>query len=215
MARKRNEVETHVHITPAGLEALAKEIWGDAWRAKFSDVLGISYSQLHRYMTVYNGQRIPQVVVVALEGLRLLTTGTTNDTLVYIGTYRKPVADAVAVKFVQEKKERPGRATDPTPMVDFFGTDEPAEESDMVEAPGDHLPEAADLMAQTETAAPPVADPLPVAPIEDKPAPKAKPKRAALAKPAKAAAPAKPKDPAKPKAAAPAKAKKPAKGKAA
>ena len=199
MARKRNEVETHVHITPAGLEALAKEIWGDAWRARFSDVLGISYSQLHRYMTVYNGQRIPQVVVVALEGIRLL--GKAAGLTPVISEYRRPVADAVAVKFVQEKKERPARATDPTPMVDFFGVDEPAEP-------------VADVTPE-EPAAPPVADPLPVAPIEDKPAPKAKPKRAALAKPAKAAAPAKPKAPSKPKAAAPAKAKKPAKGKAA
>jgi hypothetical protein len=146
MAKKRNKVETHVHITPAGLEALATQIWGKEWRAKFSEVLGVSYSQLHRYMTVYNGQTVPQAIVVALEALRLLTTGPTNDTLVSIAHYRAPIADALPVKFVAEKKPERAKAIDSTPVADFFGGDD----------------EAAEIVPETPVA-PPMAEPEPVA----------------------------------------------------
>ena len=120
------ETERDVAITPAGLEELCKDIWGDGWRSKFSDVLGISYSQLHRYMTVYKGQRIPQVVVVALEGLRMLKTGPEGKPILSIAEYRRPAVDATPVKFVQEKKPRPLRVIDQTPVADFF-SEKPAE----------------------------------------------------------------------------------------
>lgn len=135
MARKRKELETHVHITPAGLETLSRDIWGDQWRAKFSEVTGISYSQLHRYMTVYNGQMIPQVVVVALEGLRMLKTGPEGTPMLSIAEYRRPIAEATPVKFVQEKRPKPERINNDAPIEDYFGLGEPTKEPATPAAP--------------------------------------------------------------------------------
>jgi hypothetical protein len=206
MAKKKNTEITHVHITPAGLETLCKEIWGDSWRSKFSEVTGLTYSQLHRYMTVYKGQMIPQIVVVALEAIRMLWKY--EEVIPNISNYRKPISEATPVKFVQEKKVRPPRPDTDAPLVDFFSETKAAPTPEPAPEPDKPKPKPKAKPAKAPAAAPAKAKTAPKRPDlkQAKAGPETGPaKRTGSAKPAKAApkAAAKPvKTPAKKKATA-------------
>jgi hypothetical protein len=150
MAKKKNTDLTHVHITPAGLESLCKDIWGDMWRAKFTEVTGITYSQLHRYMTIYKGQMIPQIVVVALVALRDLKHHNVTSSL--ITEYRRPIGEATPVKFVQEKKVRPAKPDTDAPLVDFFADPEPVKAPEPEAAPEPQQAAKKPAKAKTEPA---------------------------------------------------------------
>ena len=188
MAKKKNTEITHVHITPAGLETLCKEIWGDSWRSKFSEVTGLTYSQLHRYMTVYKGQMIPRIVVLALEGLRMLQTGPKGEPMIDIDQYRRPIAEATPVKFVQEKKVRPARPDTDAPLVDFFSETKAPPAPEPIPEPAKPEPKAKPVKAPA--AAPAKAKAAPKRPDlkQAKAGPETGPaKRTGSAKPAKAA----------------------------
>ncbi len=160
-----------VNITPTQMESMSITIWGTDWRQKILPYLGISYSQLHRYMTVYGGQSIPRPVALAMHYAH---DSIVNDkplpTLPEI-----PASEVRPVKFTHVKKPKPERVNNDAPEIDIFGDIE-TEEPDNTQQAEDPAPE----------------------PEKPEPAPKAaaKPKEKAPAKkPAtpKAKAPAKPK----------------------
>lgn len=167
-----------VCITPSQVESMAVAIWGTDWRTHILPYLGISYSQLHRYMTIYGGQSIPRPVALAMHYAHdAIKADKPVPTLPTI-----PASESIAVKFKAIKKEKPVRVNNDAPEIDIFATAPAKQPEKPVEEP------------KAETPAP--------APEKPKAAPKAaaKPKE-----PAKAKAPAKPK--AEPKAKAPAKVK--------
>jgi hypothetical protein len=197
MAPKKDP-DSKVFITPAGLEMLCKEIWGEGWRSAFSDWTGISYSQLHRYMTVYNGQRIPKIVVLALVGLRDL--GDLGKAPPDVSAFEAEQSASVAVKFQAEKKIKPVRERRDAPLIDMFGDDDP-EPPAPPESPPESPPEPAAEPVETTAGKGPArtgpdrkgrtgkAGPAPdrqakkPAAKAETPAPaKARPRRAALAK---------------------------------
>lgn len=166
---------------------MALAIWGTNWRKEILVYLGISYSQLHRYMMIYGGQTIPRAVALAMHfAYESVKDDKPVPTLPEI-----PASEAVPVKFAYPKKERKEKTSNEAPEIDIFGEPESKEES---------APETTDEEKQE-------AAPEAPAPAETPPATPEKPKKA----PAKKAAPAKAKAPAKPKEAA---AKKPAPAKA-
>lgn len=115
-----------VYMTPAALQEAAIELWGaDKWRGAFSEHTGISYSQLHRYMTVYKGQRIPQTLAMVMH---LLMTLKVNDIeLTPLPMF--PVTDLKPIKFEWVKKPKPERPNNDAPEEDFFSTDDPEPET--------------------------------------------------------------------------------------
>lgn len=124
MARPKAAPIKTVHMTPATVETIGLELWGEKWREEIAKFLGISYSQLHRYMTVYKGQTIPRVVATALILRRHFGDGTDMPDL---DMHSAPLAEATPVKFVQVKKPKPERPDNDAPLIDLFGgTPEPA-----------------------------------------------------------------------------------------
>jgi len=91
-------------ITPQQVESMAVTIWGTDWRTHILPYLGISYSQLHRYMTIYGGQSIPRPVALAMHYAHdAIKADKPLPSLPDI-----PASEAVAVKFKQVKKpEKP------------------------------------------------------------------------------------------------------------
>ena len=138
----KTKIET-IHMTPADLQSTAIDIWGkDKWRGQFQDVLGISYSQLHRYMTVYKGQQIPRIVAMSMAMLKALKDADID--MPTLPDYK--AADLVPVKFVWEKKPKPVRIDNDAPEEDFFGTAPKASAAAKVEtapAPEPEKPQAA------------------------------------------------------------------------
>lgn len=196
VARKKN-TDDRVVITPAGLELLCTELWGEAWRAAFSEWTGITYSQLHRYMTIYNGQRIPKIVVLALVGLRdLRDLGKAGPD---VSVFEADLSEAIPVKHIQKKKERPVRVSNDAPLIDIFGTGAPeaAPEPEPTPAPAPEPAKArpATTKARTGKAGPETGKAGPETgqgraksaakakkPAAAKAPAKARPRRAALAK---------------------------------
>lgn len=162
-----------VCITPSQVESMAVAIWGVDWRTHILPYLGVSYSQLHRYMTIYGGQSIPRPVALAMHYAHdAIKADKPLPVLPAI-----PASEAVAVKFKAIKKEKPVRVNNDAPEIDIFATAPAKEPEKPVEEP------------KTETPAP--------APEKPKAAPKAavKPKEPAKAKAEpKAKAPAKVKE---------------------
>lgn len=151
VARKKN-TDDRVVITPAGLELLCTELWGEAWRAAFSEWTGITYSQLHRYMTIYNGQRIPKIVVLALVGLRdLRDLGKAGPD---VSVFEADLSEAIPVKHIQKKKERPVRVSNDAPLIDIFGTGAPEPEPTPAPAPEPAKARPATTKARTGKAGP-------------------------------------------------------------
>lgn len=115
-----------VFLTPAALQEAAIELWGEEkWRGAFQTHLGISYSQLHRYMTVYKGQRIPQTLAMVLHLLR--TVKAAGVTVPPLPMY--PAADLTPVKFEWVKKPKIARPDNDAPEEDFFGLGSTAPET--------------------------------------------------------------------------------------
>jgi len=154
MAKKKKTDDSKVFMTPASLEFVAKEIWGDKWRDDFQSTLGISYSQLHRYMTIYGGQRIPKIVALSLIMLREFKEREIPSPT--LAGFEVDASEAVPVKFVQEKKVRPAKIDRDAPDIDLFG-DAPEPEKQPEQAV-----EAPETPAAPEPAAAPAPDPEPV-----------------------------------------------------
>lgn len=149
-------------MTPQQFETMAVTIWGSEWRTPVLAYLGISYSQLHRYMTIYGGQTIPRPVALAMNYAHDCVNA--DKPVPVLAEFA--ASEAVPVKFVPTKKERPERVNNDAPEIDIFAE---------TPAPEEKAPE-----------------PPPTAPEKPKKAPAKKP---APAKPAKATkAPAKPKE---------------------
>lgn len=184
---KRAITTGKVPVTPEGLEMVCKEIWGEKWRQAFSDATGISYSQLHRYMTFYKGQVIPKIVILALVAIRDLADA--KRPFPDVTPFEDDIANVKPVKFVQQAKPKPERVDNDAPLTDWgdFGDDTPTEGVET-----DHMGDAefAEFAAQAETAPEPETAPIEPPKAETKPVKKpAKPKAAAKAKaPAKPAA---------------------------
>lgn len=151
------EEQDKIHLTPKALEALSIELWGaEKWRAQVQEALGISYSQLHRYMTVYKGQRIPQVVALAMTALATLKRSEIE--MPKLPEFKPE--DLTAVKFVWEAKPKPIRVINDAKEEDIFGLNDDDEKEEKPE----------------EQAAPPA--PETPAPEPEKPAAKPSRKRA-------------------------------------
>jgi len=180
------------YMTPEHIEKLSIKLWGkEGWRTKFQDFFDMSYSQLHRYMTVYHGQTIPKPVALALD--MALTLQMNEIDLPDLKDYATPIADVKPIKFVPEKKPKVVRPSNDAPIVDLFGDDDETTET---------APEPTEQQAPAE----PTTEPAETKPEPDRTETGTKPARKPASK-----AKAKPAAPAKPKASAPA--KKPAKSK--
>lgn len=153
-----------IHLTPKALESIAVELWGeDKWRAQVQDALGISYSQLHRYMTVYRGQRIPRVVALAMTAMVTLKR---NE--IALETPKFVAADLKPVKFIWEAKPKTVRVINDAPEIDLFGSG-PEEPEKPKDAPS--KPPAPDVKAE-EPPAPAKPSRKRAMPPETKPAAK-------------------------------------------
>lgn len=171
-----------VCITPANLESMALAIWGTNWRKEILVYLGISYSQLHRYMMIYGGQTIPRAVALAMHfAYESVKADKPVPTLPEI-----PASEAVPVKFAYPKKERVEKVSNEAPEIDIFGEPESNEE----EKP--ETPEPEPEKPETPPAAPEKPKKAPAKKAEPgKPKAPAKPKAMAAKKPAPAKAPEK------------------------
>lgn len=193
---KKAKTVTQAWITPAQIQEASLKLFGEKWREGFQDFFDMSYSQLHRYMAVYNGQTVPKAVALALD--MALTLKANDLELPTLKDWITPIADVKPLLFVPEKKPKVPRPDNDAPAIDLFGD-------------ADTEP-AAETEEQTETTEEPLAPPTTE--------PEAKPARnrrasAPKAKPADNPTKAKPAAPAKAKAKpATAAAKKPTKSKA-
>jgi hypothetical protein len=121
MGKRLKNAPTHLHMSPLAIQTLAGDIFGEnSWRAPLCETMDISYSQLHRYMTVYQGQGVPKVFAMALVALH--TFHEAKKPFPDMDAFRVEIDKATPVKFVQVKKERPAKvkAEDaPTLGLDF------------------------------------------------------------------------------------------------
>jgi hypothetical protein len=135
----KQEME-YTFVTPAILERVALDLWGAKWRDEFCAFFDMTYSQLHRYMTVYKGQTIPKRIAVSLEMLEILKV---NEIPFPSGDkWKVPASEATAVKFVAVAKPKVPRIVNDAPEIDMFGlgsgddeTEEQAETEEQVTEP--------------------------------------------------------------------------------
>lgn len=192
---KKAKTATQVWITPAMIQEASIKLFGENWRLGFREFFDMSYSQLHRYMAVYNGQTVPKSVALALD--MALTLKANDLELPTLKDWITPIADVKPLLFVPEKKPKVVRPNNDAPEIDLFGDPEPTETEQKQDAPETKpATEPEPNRTETETKPDPKPDPKPAKKPAKKPASKPKAKPAAPAKP-KAKAPAKPKAKAK------------------
>lgn len=193
MARPKQVAAENVHITPAKVEEIGLEVWGERWREEMAKFLGISYSQLHRYMTIYKGQQIPKVVAVALIMRRQFLH---DNALPNFDSFVAPASESKPVKFVQVAKPKPEKPDLDAPVIDMFGEAPVTVEAEApkIEEPAKVEPQKATTKTgqgrkagQDRTA----KEAKPKAEKPAKAAPKTKPEKPAKTAPAKRPAPAK------------------------
>lgn len=149
-------------IAPAEINTIATDLFGENWRGHLPEFFGMSYSQLHRYMTIHNGQSVPKTFAIALAALKALKA---NDIpFPEMDSYLVPIDKAEPLKFVAEKKERPVKLDAPEPDFDF-GEEveaEPAPE------PAKEAPPAAEPVKAEEPAPEPAKTPRKATPKPEK-----------------------------------------------
>lgn len=173
MGRKPKNQPAKLYMSPADMATISENVFGDMWRTGLGDYMGISYSQIHRYMTL--DQDIPKSFALGLVMLKNLKA---NE--IAFPDLEEFMIDrhmAEPVRHVQVKKDKPAKAKDDAPEAGFgFGDDEPA-------APA---PKPMDLLKREDAA----GRHHPPKEAAKKPT-KAKPASKAKAKPKQAPAPAK------------------------
>ncbi len=125
MARPK-KTESVMWITPAAIEANAIANFGPNWRQTLPKAFDISYSQLHRYMTVYNGQTAPKAFAMALVALALMPKELREE-FDAIMAQNAAAEDRSAVKFIATKADKPAKPQKedaPAASFDFGGDDE-------------------------------------------------------------------------------------------
>lgn len=189
--------EPTMWIAPVAIEMEAKNLYGDNWRRTLPAEFDISYSQLHRYMTVYNGQTAPKVFAMALTALAVMDDATRKRFDAMMAGFKDSV-NREPVKFVAVKAEKPAKPPRiDAPEAGFSFDDEPAapaapETAKVLEAVQDA--KATIAKAKKPKATKPAATPEPPAPAETKAQRDARKKREkrAAEKAAREAAAAKP-----------------------
>lgn len=153
------EIQTLAYMTPQNVQDISISLWGDeAWRKSFQDAFDISYSQLHRYMSVYKGQLIPKSIALALD---MMVTLKANDIpLPDLADYLTPIDKVEPLIFKPEKKVKIPRVINDAPIADFFdlGT-ETAPETSPEPEPAETKPKAKPERTETKPATEPKAKP--------------------------------------------------------
>lgn len=145
----KKKVVEFTYMSPAKLQELSLDLWGEKWRDRLCEFFDLTYSQLHRYMTVYKGQTIPKRIAVCIEMLGILKA---NEIPFPTGEEHKiPVNEAQAVKFIAVARPKVPRAINDAPEIDLFGEDAEEQQETVEQAPEQQLETAPEQPEQDKS----------------------------------------------------------------
>lgn len=140
MGKRLKEKPTHLWMSPATIETVAKQVYGESWRQAICADFDISYSQLHRYMTLYKNQGVPKTFALSLLMRRDMDT--LNMPRTQPDAFKVAIGEAKPVRFSGRSDQTPSAG------LDFGSWHEP-----IAPATVEVIEEAKQTMAKAEKAA--------------------------------------------------------------